>query len=99
MLTSLAAAKSFAKAPLSYSSGLTGMGFYDQDNRLIVTVSNPGTASVSGSVTLRTLGAGLYTATDLVTNASSSFLVLTGQATLSVTVARWDTRVFAITES
>ena len=30
VLTSLAAAKAFANAPLTYSAGLTGIGFYDQ---------------------------------------------------------------------
>src|SRR6185312_12163519 len=52
VLTSLAAAKTFANAPLGYSAGLTGIGFYDQGNRLIVTVTNQGASTNNGKVTL-----------------------------------------------
>jgi hypothetical protein len=96
VLTSLAAAKSFANAPLAYSSGLTGIGFFDQSNRLIVTVTNQGTASVSGQVTLKSLATGTYMATDLFTGATIRFTVASGSGSLPVTVTRWDTRAFAI---
>ncbi|HEX4505598.1 MAG TPA: hypothetical protein VH722_07690 [Alphaproteobacteria bacterium] len=98
VLTSLSAAKSFSNAPLSYSNGLTGMGFYDQNNRRIVTVSNPGDAAVAGTVTLKGFAAGFHTVTNLLTNASSSSLTLNGQVSLPVTVARWDTQAYAVSQ-
>ena len=98
VLTSLSAAQSFANAPLSYSNGLTGMGFYDQNGRLIVTVSNPAATGVAGSVTLKGFGLGFYTVTNLLTNASSSSLTLNGQVSLPVTVGRWDTQVYAVSQ-
>jgi hypothetical protein len=96
VLTSLAAAKSFANAPLTYSTRLTGIGFYDQSNRLIVTATNPAAASLNGKITLKGLPTGKYVATDLVTNAKVAFSVTTTGGSVPVTVARWDTRVFAI---
>jgi len=96
VLTSLAAAKSFAGAPLAYSAGLTGIGFYDQNNRLIVTVTNQGTSTLNGKVTLKTLPTGTYMATDLFTNATVLFTVASGSGALPVSVTRWDTRAFAI---
>jgi hypothetical protein len=99
VLTSLAAAKGYANAPLAYSSGLSGMGFYDQSDRLVVTVSNPGAQGRDGVVTLRTLPDGQYRATDLFTNGVIGFTVANGKAELPVTITRWDTRVFAIKRS
>jgi hypothetical protein len=96
VLTSLAAAKSFANAPLAYSAGLTGVGFYDQNNRLVVTVTNQGASTVNGKVTLKTLSAGAYVATDLFTNAAIRFTVASGSGALPLSVTRWDTRAFAI---
>jgi hypothetical protein len=96
VLTSLAAAKSYASAPLAYSAGLSGMGFYDQINRLIVTVSNPGAQGLNGTVTLKTLPAGQYAATDLYTKGVIHFTVTAGKGVLSFPITRWDTRVFAI---
>jgi hypothetical protein len=99
VLTSLAAAKSFNNAPLAYSGGLTGIGFYDQNDRLIVTASNQGGGAVSGKITLKTLPAGNYAATDLFTGAVTKFTVASGSGVLPLTVARWDTRAFAIVRS
>jgi hypothetical protein len=96
VLTSLSAAKSFANAPLAYSVGLTGIGFYDQSGRLIVTVTNQGTSTVNGKVTLKTLPTGTYVATDLFTNATVRFTVASGSGNLPVAVTRWDTRAFSI---
>jgi hypothetical protein len=95
VLFNVDAAKKFADAPLVYSEGLSGMGFYDQNDRLIVTVSAPG-AGRNGGMTLRRLPAGQYTATDLFTDAVIRFTVANGKAVVPVAVARWDTRVFAI---
>jgi len=99
VLTSLSAAQSYQNAPLSYSSGLTGMGFYDQNNRLIVTVENQGNQGLNGSVKLRGLASGTYTVRDLFTNGSTWFTVTNGQTQFPVTINRWDTRVFAITHN
>jgi hypothetical protein len=96
VLISLGAAKRFPHSPLAYSTGLTGIGFYDQSNRLIVTVTNQGTATVNGKITLRTLAAGTYVATDLFTNATIRFTVASGGGVLPAAVARWDTRAFSI---
>ena len=96
VLTSLAAAKAYAKAPLTYSAGLTGTGFYDQNNRLIVTATNQSKAAVNGKITLKTLPAGTYGATDLFTNATVKFTVTAAGGALPLAVARWDTRAFAI---
>jgi hypothetical protein len=97
VLTSLRAAAAFANAPLAYSKGLTGIGFYDQHKRLIVTATNAGVRSISGKITLKTLPAGTYLATDLITNATIQFSVTAAGGSLPATIARWDTRVFGIT--
>jgi hypothetical protein len=97
VLRSLGAALSYQNAPISYSSGLTGMGFYDQNNRLIVTAENPGNTTVNGSITLRGLANGTYIVTDLFTNGRTWFTVANGKAQFPVSVSRWDTRAFAIT--
>ncbi len=99
VLTSLSAAKGFAGAPLTYSSGVSGMGFYDQHDRLIVVVSNPGNQGLNSTVTLTTLPDGQYTATELFANAATSFSVVNGKGVLPVTITRWDTRVFVIGKS
>ena len=96
VLTSLAAAKAFATAPLAYSAGLTGIGFYDHTNRLIVTATNQGTATINGKVMLKTLPAGNYAATDLFTGTVVKFTVGAAGGALPASVARWDTRAFAI---
>jgi hypothetical protein len=87
--------------PLLFGPGLTGFGFYDQHGRLIVVVSNPSTlptaASIAGSIALTHLAGGSYTATDLFAGTTSRLAVTEGHATLPVTVARWDTLVFALT--
>jgi hypothetical protein len=97
VITSLAAAKTYAKAPLTYSAGLSGIGFYDQKNRLIVTASNGGAGTINGTIALRTLPVGTYVATDLFSNTCVRFNITNSGGALPVTVARWDTRVLAIT--
>jgi hypothetical protein len=97
VLTSLNAALTFPNAPLSFSPGLTGMGFYDQNNRLIITVTNPASYGLNGGITLNTLASGNYVATDLFTNAQIRFPVVNGRTQFPVTLTRWDTRAFAIT--
>ncbi|HEX4504197.1 MAG TPA: hypothetical protein VH722_00595 [Alphaproteobacteria bacterium] len=99
VLTSLGAAKSFAKAPLAYSDGLAGIGFYDQHNRLIVTATNQGSGTVNGKITLKTLPAGAYTATDLIAGGAIKFTVGANGGALPLSVTRWDTRAFAIVKN
>jgi hypothetical protein len=96
VLTSLSAAKSFGNAPLTFSSGLSGMGFYDQSNRLIVTASNLTANGINGSMTLKTLANGNYIAKDLFMGATISFTVSNGKAVVTFPITRWDTRAFAI---
>jgi hypothetical protein len=96
VLTSVAEAKHFAHAPLVYSEHLSGMGFYDQHGRLIVTVSNLTDQGLNGRVTLRDLPAGTYTATDLIMGAQVQFKIADGKGVMGFPINRWDTRVFAI---
>jgi hypothetical protein len=96
VLRSVEEAKRFADAPLVYSDHLSGMGFYDQDDRLIVTVSNLIDQGRNGSVRLKGLPAGSYTATDLVMGAVVKFMVAGGKGIMQFPITRWDTRVFAI---
>ena len=99
VLTSLNAAKNFVGAPLAYSNGLTGIGFYDQNNRLIVTATNQGNGTVNGTITLKTLPVGAYTATDLIAGGTVHFKVGANGGTLPLSVARWDTRAFAVVKN
>jgi hypothetical protein len=96
VLTSVQQVQSFTGAPLSFSPGLTGMAFYDQSKRLILTVTNPSTGNLSGTVTLTGLAAGTYSMLDLFANQTTSFTVSSNQVALPIQVARWDTMAFAI---
>jgi hypothetical protein len=98
VFTSLQQAQAFATAPLSFTNGLTGTGFYDQNQRLIVTATNISANSVSGLIQLQGLAAGAYTLLDLFTNQTSTFSVAHGAGNVAVTIGRWDTRAFAITK-
>ncbi len=97
VLTTPAQAASFAQAPLTFNGGLTGTGFYDQNNRVIVTVTNPAAQSVSSFVKLQGLPNGPLNIVDLFTNQSWQFTVASGTVWVPVTVGRWDTRAFALT--
>jgi hypothetical protein len=97
VFTSLSAAMGNQNAPLTYSTGVTGMGFWDQNNRLVITVENPGNQGLNASVTVRGLANGNYVATDQFTNGQTWFTVVNGKAQIPVTITRWDTRVFVIT--
>jgi len=96
VLTSVEQARHFDRAPLVYSQHLSGMGFYDQHDRLIVTVSNLTDQGLNGSVTLRGLPPGNYTATDQVMGAVVRFTVANGRGVMQFPITRWDTRVFGI---
>jgi hypothetical protein len=96
VLTSLDAARNFPNAPLAFSGGLTGSGFYDQNGRLIVTATNRQATDCAGSLILNGLPDGHYTATDLFAKQTFSFDVSRRHASVPITVTRWDTRAFAI---
>ncbi len=102
ILTSVEQAKNFADAPLKFSDGgdgsrITGDGFYDQNDRLIIVASNLSADTLSASMTLRGLALGQYTAEDLYTSQILTFDVTGASATVNFGLTAWDTRVFAIT--
>lgn len=100
IVTTTSTALALQNQPLSYSSSaISGIGFYDQNNRLIVTVSNPGESTVNGSFTLRGLTNGSYTMTNLFTNATSTVTVSNGVVTINASVTRWDTHAYAFTKN
>jgi hypothetical protein len=96
-----AALAALPNQPVLFSGGLTGFAFYDQNQRLIVVVSNPGTqptaGAVSGTVTLTGLGGSSYAVTDLFSNTATTLAVSGGRASLAVTAARWDTLAYVLT--
>jgi hypothetical protein len=102
VVSSAAQLASLPNQPLSFTGGLTGFGFYDQTHRLIIVVTNPstqpGAAAVSGTIKLAGLGGASLTATDLFSKAASSVSITGGHASLPVTLARWDTRAFVLTQ-
>ena len=101
VFTSAQQALAFTGAPLSFTNGLTGTGFYDQKGRIIVTVTSPSTAAnagtINGSIVLKGLPNGSHSIADLYSGNKQSFTVANGSATIPVSVARWDTMAFAIT--
>jgi hypothetical protein len=82
-------AKTWAKAPLKFSSGVTGFGFYDQNNRLIIIATNTTDSDVNAIITLNPLPAN-------VTSAISLFDGSVVDLTKTVKISRWDTLVLAI---
>lgn len=101
IVASVAAQAGLPNQPLGFTGGLTGFGFYDQTHRAIVVVSNPSTLADAGtrvgSIRLAQLPGTSCTATDLFTGAATSLPVSGGQATMPISVARWDTHVLAFT--
>jgi hypothetical protein len=100
VFTAAAQAQAYANAPLSFTGGLTGTGFIDQKQRIIITVTNPSTAAnagtINGSIVLKGLANGNYVMTNLYTNTTTEIDVSSGTATIPVSVARWDTMAFAL---
>lgn len=82
--------------PLSYSPGVTGIGFYAADGDLIVTASNTRGAPVDAEVVLRTLPGGKARAQALFTSQRPLVAVASGEARLSIHLAPWDTEVLRI---
>ena len=86
---------------------MTGFGFFDQNHRLTVVVSNPNpcpdATTLSGTVSLKGLtksGAsfsGTAVVTNLFTNTTTDISVKNGAATIPMTLARWDSTALAIT--
>jgi len=102
IVSSAAAVASLSNQPLTFSNGLTGFGFYDQNSRLIVVVSNPSTqtnaSAISGTINLGQLANGTYKMQNLFTNASSQITVSNGTAKVPVSLSRWDTQAYVITK-
>lgn len=94
--------------PLSFTDSdpdaqITGYGFYDQSDRLIVVASDrvdfddtAARRAVATHVEL-SLRNGHYRVEDLIHHTTQSFDVLDGSGGFDTTIARWDTGVFAIT--
>jgi hypothetical protein len=83
--------------PLSYSANATGVGFYDQNNHLIVTASNLLSTDQTVTVSLETLPDGQYTATDFFNPTTTiPVTVVNHQGSFAVPLTRWDTRAFSI---
>jgi hypothetical protein len=101
IVTSRAALASLPNQPLAFTGGLTGFGFYDQNHRLIVVVSNPSSNATAGTLTgmmnLTHLSGTSYTATEMFTGATTHITAAGNRASVPLSVARWDTQVFAIT--
>lgn len=97
VFTSVQQALSFSGAPLRFTNGLTGTGFYDQNNRLIITVTNLSDNPTTGVIQLQGINSGTYTMLDLFANTSTSVTVSHGNVSIPITEARWDTMAFALT--
>ncbi len=98
ILTNLQQARNFPDAPIKFSNaGLTGYGFYDQRERLIVVATNLSDKKNGGSVSLRGLAAGDYEVEDLFGNGSKSGLsVEDAGVSIPLSLEQWETRVLAI---
>jgi hypothetical protein len=97
IVTALPDALALPDAPLSFSTpSLTGTGFYDQRNRIIVTATNPGDTAVDGVMRLTRLGDGPHNLLDLFAGTTTQFTAKNGAASIPLAVQRWDTRAFAI---
>ena len=97
VLTTTAQIESF-QAPLTFSGGLTGTAFYDQNGRLIVTATDPAASAVGGFATFRGVSSGTYNVQDLIANTTFQVTVKGPTVSIPLSVARWDTDVFAITK-
>jgi hypothetical protein len=100
-------AKGYTEGSVIKTNAMTGFGFFDQNHRLTVVVSNPNpcpdATTLSGTINLKGLtksGAsfsGTATVTNLFTNTTSTISVANGAATIPMTLARWDSTALAIT--
>ena len=88
VLTTTGAVEAF-QAPLQFSGGLTGAAFYDENDRLIVTATDPSAATASGFATLRGLENGTYTVQNLATNTTFQVTVKAKTVSVPLSVARW----------
>lgn len=97
VLTTARQVLAYAKAPLSFTGGLTGTAFIDQNQRLIVTVSNPASGIVSGFVRIQGVPSGTYVMTNLFTGQTSHVVSTSGMVVQPISVSRWDTQAYAVT--
>jgi hypothetical protein len=100
VFTSTSQALAYGNAPLAFTGDLTGTSFIDQNDRIIITVTNPSTAAnagtINGSIILRGLPDGNFTLNDLYANTRTTITVIAGTVTIPVSVTRWDTLAFAL---
>jgi hypothetical protein len=88
--------------PLTLPAGMSGFGFYDQNGRLILVLTNisvqPNAGSVSGTISLNgtSFSNGTHTWTSLLTRSSGPIGFSNGFGSLAKTLTRWDTDVIAI---
>ncbi len=82
--------------PLSYSPGVTGIGFYARDGALIVTASNTRGTPQDAEVVLRTLPGGKAEVRALFTPQRFPLAIASGNARFRVHLAPWNTEVFRI---
>jgi len=100
VVTSVDALDALTGQPLKFTGGVCGFGFIAADGRLIIVARHPSAAqnatSITGTIVLNGLVNGSYTATELFTNSTVSVTVSGGTATISITLSRWDTLVYAL---
>ena len=96
VFTGAAAALADRNAPLSFSGGLTGTAFYDQNGRLIITVTNPTNSTINGDVTVRGVAGGQYGVLNLFDGTGTTVPVGDGVVSVPISVGRWDTLAYAI---
>ena len=93
--------------PLQFEGGnyrITGYGFYDNHDRLIVSVSdqirrgetNNELPATEAKITIKLEKNGRYHATELFTNEVINFDVKIGVGVINAELDRWDTKVFTI---
>jgi hypothetical protein len=83
--------------PLSFSPGVTGIGFYAVDGTLIVTASNTRGTPEDAEIVLRTLPGGKAEAQALFTPQRFPLAVVSGEARFHVHLRPWDTEAFRLT--
>ncbi|WP_156971014.1 hypothetical protein [Beijerinckia mobilis] len=100
VVTSVDALDALTGQPLKFTGGVCGFGFIAADGRLIIVARHPSAAqnatSITGTIVLNGLVNGSYTATELFTNSTVSVTVSGGTTTISITLSRWDTLVYAL---
>ncbi len=82
--------------PLAFGPNMTGFGFFDQNDELIVVASHTGDEAGEATIRLADLPDGTYEARDLIDGQSVTFPVEDGRGELTFDVQRWQTRPWLI---